>query len=153
MTEYRIAEEHKRFYIEVRHDGKEWHDLKIPNVPRFFDSLADARSWVATIKRGVVYHDAEAPPLSESDPQWESARDFRIFRNHDAEEAPNLAQDERKAEGDTSDGIKPIGWFLERVGKQVWNKSHGYMIEIDSRADAMRVSGCQQVGYRYSDPS
>jgi hypothetical protein len=60
MSEYRIAESIRRFWIEVRHDGKEWHDLSaIPRVPRYFDSLADARSWVATIKRGVVYHDAE----------------------------------------------------------------------------------------------
>jgi hypothetical protein len=73
MTEYRIAEEHNRFSIQVSKNGKDWHELHpTPHVPRFFDSLADARSWVATIKRGVVYHDAE--------------------------DAPNLAQDERKAE-------------------------------------------------------
>jgi hypothetical protein len=71
MTEYRIAEEHKRFSIQYS-NGMVWHDLSLPHVPRFFDSLADARSWVATIKKGVVYHDAE--------------------------DAPNLAQDERKAE-------------------------------------------------------
>jgi hypothetical protein len=90
MTEYRIVEEHRRFSIQVSKNGKDWHDLyPTTHIPRFFDSLADARSWVATIKKGVVYHDAEAPPLSESDLQWESARDFRIFRNHDAEEIPN----------------------------------------------------------------
>jgi DNA topoisomerase IA len=88
-TEYRIAEQYRRFHIEVRHDGKEWRDLSaIPHVPRFHETLQDARSWVATIKRGVVYHSAEAPPLSESDLQWECARDFRIFRKHDAEEIP-----------------------------------------------------------------
>jgi hypothetical protein len=71
-TEYRIAEEHNRFRIQYS-NGMVWHDLSaIPRVPRYFDSLADARSWVATIKKGVVYHDAE--------------------------DAPNLAQDERKAE-------------------------------------------------------
>jgi hypothetical protein len=60
MTEYRIAEEHNRFSIQVSKNGKDWHDLHpTTHVPRFFDSLADARSWVATIKRGVVYHDAE----------------------------------------------------------------------------------------------
>ena len=58
MTEYRIVELHRRFHIEQK-TGKEWHDVRFENVPRFFDSLADARSWVATIKRGVVYHDAE----------------------------------------------------------------------------------------------
>jgi hypothetical protein len=70
-TEYRIAEEHNRFRIQYS-NGMVWHDLNQPHVPRFFDSLADARSWVATIKRGVVYHDAE--------------------------DAPNLPVDERKAE-------------------------------------------------------
>ena len=59
MTEYRIAEEHKRFRIQYS-NGMVWHDLNQPHVPRFFDSLADARSWVATIKRGVVYHSADA---------------------------------------------------------------------------------------------
>jgi hypothetical protein len=57
-TEYRIAEEHNRFRIQYS-NGMVWHDLNQPHVPRFFDSLADARSWVATIKRGVVYHDTE----------------------------------------------------------------------------------------------
>jgi hypothetical protein len=71
MTEYRIAEHNRRFYIEYL-DDKFWRINDEKNVPKFFDSLADARSWVATIKRGVVYHDAE--------------------------DAPNLAQDERKAE-------------------------------------------------------
>jgi hypothetical protein len=71
IVQYRIVELHRRFHIEQK-TGKEWRDVRFENVPRFFDSLADARSWVATIKRGVVYHDAE--------------------------DAPNLAQDERKAE-------------------------------------------------------
>jgi hypothetical protein len=60
-TEYRIAEEHNRFRIQYS-NGMVWHDLNLPHVPRFFDTLADARSWVATIKRGVVYHDAEETP-------------------------------------------------------------------------------------------
>jgi hypothetical protein len=71
MTEYRIVELNRMFSIEVK-KGKEWGDLNLYGVPRFFDSLADARSWVATIKKGVVYHDAE--------------------------DAPNLPVDERKAE-------------------------------------------------------
>jgi hypothetical protein len=57
-TEYRIAEEHNRFRIQYS-NGMVWHDLNQAHVPRFFETLADARSWVATIKRGVVYHDAE----------------------------------------------------------------------------------------------
>jgi hypothetical protein len=63
MTEYRIVELHRRFHIEERINGKEWHDVRFENVPRYFDSLADARSWVATIKRGVVYHDARMPQI------------------------------------------------------------------------------------------
>jgi hypothetical protein len=59
MTEYRIVELHRRFHIEQRHNGRGWDAVALPHVPRFFDSLDDARSWVATIKRGVVYHDAE----------------------------------------------------------------------------------------------
>jgi hypothetical protein len=75
MTEYRIAEQYRRFHIEVRHDGKEWRDLSaIPHVPRFFDTLQDARSWVATIKRGVVYHDAESPQMTADDLKWEYSR-------------------------------------------------------------------------------
>jgi hypothetical protein len=132
MTEYRIAEEHKRFYIEVRHDGKEWHDLKIPNVPRYFDTLADARSWVATIKRGVVYHDAE--------------------------DAPNLAQDERKAEDDTSDGIKPLEWFEERIGRDVMRfggDGYGFkkLVPILNRDVAIScVEHQKRFGWQYSDP-
>jgi hypothetical protein len=72
MTEYRIVELHRQYHIEESINDKPWREVVLPRVPRFFDSLADARSWVATIKRGVVYHDAE--------------------------DAPNLAQDERKAE-------------------------------------------------------
>jgi hypothetical protein len=58
MSEYRIGERDRRFWIEVK-ANKAWVSLNQTGVPRYFDSLADARSWVATIKRGVVYHDAE----------------------------------------------------------------------------------------------
>jgi hypothetical protein len=61
MTEYRIVEANRMYHIEVNH-GKEWSHVTLIGVPRYFDSLADARSWVATIKRGVVYHDAEDAP-------------------------------------------------------------------------------------------
>jgi hypothetical protein len=73
MTEYRIAEEHNRFRIQYS-NGMVWHDLSLPHVPRFFDTLQDARSWVATIKRGVVYHDAEISPMTEDDLKWEYSR-------------------------------------------------------------------------------
>jgi hypothetical protein len=62
MSEYRIAEEHRRFRIEKLAKGNSWDSwiaLNEPHVPRYFETLADARSWVATIKKGVVYHDAE----------------------------------------------------------------------------------------------
>ena len=88
MTEYRIVELNRMFSIEVK-KGKEWGDLNLYGVPRFFDSLADARSWVATIKRGVVYHDAE--------------------------EVPNLAQDERKAES----GVKVSDEWEEHITRHI----------------------------------
>jgi hypothetical protein len=117
MRKYRIAELYNQYSIEVNDGGDKWVDayMLMPRVPKFFDSLADARSWVATIKRGVVYHDAEAPPLSESNLQWECARDFRIFRNHDAEDASNLAQDERKAET----GVKVSDEWEEHITRHI----------------------------------
>jgi hypothetical protein len=158
MRKYRIAEAFRQYYIEASDSGDKWVDayLVIPQVPRFFDSLADARSWVATIKKGVVYHDAEAPPLSESDLQWECARDFRIFSdglNHDAEDAPNLAQDERKAESDTSDGIKPLEWFMARVGRSIENTKCGWNIPIHNQWQAQVAHDSQaQYDVRYADP-
>jgi hypothetical protein len=136
MTEYRIAEQYRQFTIQVRHDGKEWRDLSaIPNVPRFFDSLADARSWVATIKKGVVYHDAEAPPLSESDLQWEYARDFRIFSdrlNHDAEDAGRQ-------------------WFVDRVGKMIRHRGHTFKITDSPHANRL-YDASVLFGHEYTDP-
>jgi len=129
MTEYRIAEHNRRFYIEIRIGEKEWRDLPpTQHVPRYFDSLADARSWVATIKRGVVYHDAE--------------------------EAPNLARDERKAEDDTS--TKPLEWFMKRIGSTVSiidGHKNRMKRTIEHRSDAMRAYDSQLMfGFRYCDP-
>jgi hypothetical protein len=120
MSEYRIAEEHNRFRIEKLAKGNSWDSwiaLNEPHVPRYFDSLADARSWVATIKRGVVYHDAEDDGL-----QWFIDRigkrlmrdglSFQVMDDDHArhlhrlsqemgytyEDAPNLPVDERRAE-------------------------------------------------------
>jgi hypothetical protein len=126
-TEYRIAEEHNRFRIQYS-NGMVWHDLSaIPRVPRYFDSLADARSWVATIKKGVVYHDAE--------------------------DAPNLPVDERKAEDDTSNGIKPLEWFeariddtiiqIETIKNTAWISDYG-IAKAFHRFQTER-------GYRYKD--
>jgi hypothetical protein len=42
-----------------------------------------------------------------------------------------LAQDERKAEDDASDGTKPLEWFIERVGKNViWYDGDKFLAEI-----------------------
>jgi hypothetical protein len=124
-TEYRIAEEHNRFRIQYS-NGMIWHDLNLPHVPRFFDSLADARSWVATIKKGVVYHDAE--------------------------DAPNLAQDERKAEGGTSGVIKRLLWFDERIGLEVMDQHKGKIL-VKSDEHAKHLYNLERKGlYQYSDP-
>jgi hypothetical protein len=118
-TEYRIVELHRMFSIEVK-KGKEWGDLNLYGVPRFFDSLADARSWVTTIKRGVVYHDAEEPSEVKSeqdmvvrigengicpitgkhcdDETCATESECNVSGRDVIKDAPNLAQDERKAE-------------------------------------------------------
>jgi len=123
MTEHRIAEYNRKFWIERRISGAWIIRDERDGVPKYFDSLADARSWVATIKRGVVYHDAE-----DAGRQWfvdrvgkmirHRGHTFKITDNphanrlYDAsvlfgheytdplEDAPNLAQDERKAESE-----------------------------------------------------
>jgi hypothetical protein len=77
MSEYRIGERDRRFWIEVK-ANKAWVSLNQTGVPRYFDSLADARSWVATIKKGVVYHSAEIPSMSEDDLKWVDSRPFRL---------------------------------------------------------------------------
>ena len=178
MIEFRIAENRRKFYIEHL-DGKFWRLYEEPHVPRFFDSLADARSWVATIKRGVVYHDAE---YADEGLQWflnrigkKITRDghptsFEIMDEEHAKtayrvskqmgyayvDAPNLAQSERKAEDDTSDGVKPLEWFLERVGKNIRLKG-GNLYLITSKENAYRwhdtqfTEGHEDV-FRYSDP-
>ena len=127
MTEYRIAEQNGEIWIEESKDGKNWHTVQIHNVPRYHDTVADARSWVATIKRGVVYHDAE--------------------------DAPNLAQDERKAEDDTLVGTRQVEWFLNRVGKNVENNM-GCIIPVTSKSVAQLLFSSQYHTYynRYSDP-
>jgi hypothetical protein len=89
MTDYRIAEQNGEIWIEESKDGKNWHTVQIHNVPRYHATVADARSWVATIKRGVVYHDAE--------------------------DAPNLAQDERKAES----GVKVSDEWEEHITRHI----------------------------------
>jgi len=77
MSEYRIGEMNNSFWIEHTDRHGNWHRISESGIPRYFDSLADARSWVATIKRGVVYHDAETPPLTDSDLEWVDSRPNR----------------------------------------------------------------------------
>jgi hypothetical protein len=151
MTEYRIVEQYRRFHIQVSHERQNWRDLSaIPHVPRFFDTLADARSWVATIRRGVVYHDVEAPRV------YNDAEDAPItvttmWERYSIRDTSNLAQDERKAEDDTSNGIKPLEWFLGRVGKVIMNDM-GYHVVIIDRKHAEGLYHVQEEGfYRYSD--
>ena len=150
-TEYRIVELHRMFSIEVK-KGKEWGDLNLYGVPRFFKSLADARLWVATIKKGVVYHDAEEQ--KEHLCEFNRMIDGTCFICG-SKDAPNLAQDERKAEDDTSDGIKPLEWFEERIGKSVLRANCGicFPVSILSEEDAIRCYVMQKsIGNRYSDP-
>jgi hypothetical protein len=78
MTEYRIVEAYRKIWIEKQTSSGAWLPYDNKHVPRFFDSLADARSWVATIKRGVVYHDAEIPSMTEDDLKWVDGRPFRL---------------------------------------------------------------------------
>jgi hypothetical protein len=73
------------------------------------------------------------------------------------EDAPNLPVDERKAEDDTSDGIKSLEWFMERMGNIVicdldFGNNKEY-VTIYSDLDAIRHANFQyEVDYRYSDP-
>ena len=195
MIEYRIGERDRRFWIEVK-SNKAWVSLNQSGVPRYFDSLADARSWVATIKRGVVYHDAEDAPItvttmwerySIKDAQnlpaderkaedaiktphsvWDEMDEDMLSANVPTGEivgllnhwrnkytiarkdAPNLAQDERKAEYDTSDGIKPLEWFLERIGTAIRQEHAMYLRDEADCTDCFYRQG--YLAYRYSDP-
>ena len=171
MTEYRIVELNRMFSIEVK-KGKEWGDLNFYGVPRFFDSLADARSWVATIKKGVVYHDAEEPSEVKSeqdmvvrigengicpitgkhcdDETCATESECNVSGRDVIKDASNLAQDERKAEDDTSYDIKPLEWFEERHMQKIVNTTYGY----DFLNNDPRIPHDLQLtkGYRYSDP-
>ena len=131
MREYRIVEENRQIWIEQLVKGKSWDswvEVDKPNIPRYHPTVEDARSWVETLRKGRVFHIAE--------------------------DAPNIAQDERKPD----DGVKPLGWFLEREGKVVicdldfgTNKEY---VRIYDDLDARRHFNFQyEVDYRYSDPS
>ena len=127
MTKYRIVEENRQIWIERSSDGKSWDMVQYSNVPRYHATVADARSWVATLQKGRIIHSVE--------------------------DAPNLPVDERKAEDDTSNGIKPLEWFLERVGMVIHNRIGGYSIGIKKESEASALYEGQNSNYtfRYSD--
>ena len=173
---YRIVELHRQYSLECSKDGTKWLPVNTTNVPRFFETLEDARSWVATIKRGVVYHELEGKGL-----QWfldrigkklvrdgltvpvmddDHARHLHRLSQEMGyvyEDASNLPVDERKAEDDTSNGVKPLEWFLERVGKDV--RREGGMMKCQSAivniySEDLAITCCtyhQAFGWRYSD--
>ena len=126
MTEYRIVEAYRKIWIEKKLMGDTWIRVDIKDVPKYHDTVVDARSWVATIKRGVVYHDAE--------------------------DAPNLAQDECKADDDTSDGIKPLEWFEERIERTISAKNCRIKFKIHNKEQALSVFNSQrQFGHHFLD--
>jgi hypothetical protein len=115
---YRIVEENRQIWIE-EHNGKKWVVTDEPNVPRYHPTVDDARSWVKTIKKGVVYHDAEdimdglqwfldrvGKTVVRDGLSFEVMDDDYARHLHTASvemgyiytDPPNIAQDERKAE-------------------------------------------------------
>jgi hypothetical protein len=186
---YRIAEEHRRFSIQVSKNGKDWHDLHpTTHIPRYFDSLEDARSWVDTIRKGVVYHDADAPEITDKPLKrfWVTYRfhnqsdasihEDEVFANgedeainkvianhnhqiewHTIKDAPNIAQDERKAEGGESMPRYELAWFKKRIGSKVMIHSKKGSIclrTIENDIDAGYAFNSQfEHELRYSDPS
>jgi hypothetical protein len=62
---YRIVEENRQIWIERSRDGKSWDMVQYSNVPRYHPTVDDARSWVATLRRGRVIHSVEDDGL-----QW-----------------------------------------------------------------------------------
>ena len=174
---YRIVEENRQIWIERSSDGKSWASVKETNVPKYFDSVADARSWVATLRKGRVIHSVEDDGLkwfldrvgkliirTKPVPKFDIELPFEITDEDHARhlhtasvemgyvytDAPNIAQDERKPD----DGVKPLEWFLERVGKNVENRI-GYLVTIYTEDMARTLYNCQLSGYydHYSDPS
>ena len=100
MTEYRIVEEYRDIWIEKKTSNGMWLIVDIKGVPKYHATVADARSWVATIKRGTVYHGAEkvgglrgAVDFLENNPRY-----FENAMSDHRTDAPNIAQDERRAE-------------------------------------------------------
>jgi len=116
---YRIVEENRRIWIEESKDGNKWEVTKTHHVPQFHRTVADARSWVATLQKGRIIHNVEDDGL-----QWfldrvgkmivrdgmtlkilddDHARHLHtasVEMGYTYTDAPNLPVDERKAEKD-----------------------------------------------------
>jgi hypothetical protein len=131
--EYRIAELHRQYSLECSKDGQQWLPVKATNVPQYFETLQDARSWVATLRRGRVIHSVEDDGL-----QWFLDRvgksvvyngmTFNILDDDHArhlhtasvevgyvfEDAPNLPVDERKAEKGIGLSPEDRAWVKSR---------------------------------------
>jgi hypothetical protein len=155
MTEYRIGERDRRFWIEVK-SNKAWVSLNQTGVPRYFDSLADARSWVATIKRGVVYHDAEdAPNLAQDDRKAEDEHlcIFNRAMNGECmvcgdrkEYTKNFAEDE-----ECSCCLRPPRWFVERIGEYVLANYANEPVRIKAELASVFEANQYFLGHRFKD--
>ena len=168
MSEYRIVELYRQYFIEASVDGTKWAMVDHPRIPRYHESVPDARSWVATLRKGRVIHSVEDDGL-----QWfidrvgktvvrDAMRVVILDTDHARHlhtasvemgyvytDAPNIAQDERKAD----DGVKPLEWFLERVGMDIRSNT-GLGLTIRDVDLAKFVFALQsKLDYRYSDPS
>jgi hypothetical protein len=123
MSEYRIVELYRQYFIEASVDGTKWAMVDHPRIPRYHESVELARSWVDTLRRGRIIHSVEDDGL-----QWFLDRVGKVVYGHypnksgiqafpiiDTDharhlhtasvemryvytDAPNIAQDERKAE-------------------------------------------------------
>ena len=122
MTEYRIVEAYRKIWIEKQTSGGNWLPYDNKHVPRFFDSLADARSWVATIKRGVVYHDAEEP-ITES---YDELVD-RLIKP----DAPNLPVDELEEQ-------ESIWWSVTPCTADIDHVKGGAVAIFENEEQAMK---------------
>jgi hypothetical protein len=66
---YRIVEFHRTYSIESSLNGKEWNPVNAFNVPKYFETMYEAKGWVETMKRGKVIHDLETDQPEEKLPR------------------------------------------------------------------------------------
>ena len=77
---YRIVEENRQIWIE-EHTKNGWVMVAGNHVPRYHASVADARSWVATLRKGRVIHSVEdAPEMTELEKEWVHSRQWFLDR-------------------------------------------------------------------------